>query len=98
MDRVTLGDNLRTRGDFLGQPRLRLLWMVPLVAFLHPGLYIIGALVVITACRLLNRLSGGWGWFLAFRGTWGDGEATALLRTGIDLHGLDPDRAVDPSL
>jgi hypothetical protein len=51
-------------GDFLGPPRRRLLWLVPLVVFLHPGLYLIGALVVITGCCLLNRLSGEWSWFL----------------------------------
>jgi hypothetical protein len=51
-------------GDFLGPPRRRLLWLLPLVVFLHPGLYLISALVVITGCGLLNRLSGEWGWFL----------------------------------
>jgi hypothetical protein len=54
----------RQAGDFLGPPRRRLLWVVPFVVFFHPGLYIIGALVAITSCYLLNRLSGEWGWFL----------------------------------
>jgi hypothetical protein len=54
----------RQEGDFLGPPRRRLLWVVPFVVFLHPGLYIIGALIAVTGCYLLNRLSGEWGWFL----------------------------------
>ena len=51
-------------GDFLGPPRRRLLWVVPFVVLFHPGLYIIGALVVVTGFCALNRLGGGWVWFL----------------------------------
>ena len=51
-------------GDFLGPPRRRLLWAVPCVLFVHPGMYAIGALLVITAFWLFNRLSSEWGWFL----------------------------------
>ncbi len=51
-------------GDFLGPPQRRLLWAVPFVVFFQPGIYAIGALVVITGCYLLNRLGGEWGWFL----------------------------------
>ena len=54
----------KQEGDFLGPPRRRLLWVAPFVAFLHPGPYIIGALVVITSFGLLHRLSAVWVWFL----------------------------------
>ena len=54
----------KQEGDFLGPPRRRLLWVAPFVVFLHPGPYIIGALVVITGFGLLNRLSAVWVWFL----------------------------------
>jgi hypothetical protein len=51
-------------GDFLGPPRRRLLWVIPFVVFFHPGLYLIGALIVGTGFSLLNGSGGGWGWFL----------------------------------
>lgn len=51
-------------GDYLGPPRRRLLWVAPFVVILHPGLYIISALVIITAFYVLSRLHGEWGWFL----------------------------------
>ena len=51
-------------GDFLGPPRRRLLWAVPFVVILHPALYIISALLVITILGLFHRLAGGWSWFL----------------------------------
>jgi len=54
----------RQEGDFLGPPRRRLLWVVPFVVLLHPGLYIIAALVTITNCYLRHQLSSEWGWFL----------------------------------
>jgi uncharacterized membrane protein YhhN len=50
--------------DFLGPPRRRLLWVVPFVVFFHPGLYMIGALIVSTGFCLLNRPGGESGWFL----------------------------------
>lgn len=51
-------------GDFLGPPRRRLLWVVPFVVFFHPGLYVIGALIVSASFCLLNWSGGGWSWFL----------------------------------
>jgi hypothetical protein len=51
-------------GDFLGPPRRRLLWVVPFVVFFHPGLFIMGGLIVSTSFCLLNRSGGELGWFL----------------------------------
>jgi hypothetical protein len=55
----------RYGGDFLGPARRRLLWTAPIVALLHPGVYLLVALVVVTGRYLENRIAGGWGWFLA---------------------------------
>ena len=55
----------RHGGDFLGPPKRRLLWISPFVVLLHPGLYLITALVVVTGLYLQNRVTSGWGWFLA---------------------------------
>jgi hypothetical protein len=51
-------------GDFLGPPRRRLLWVVPFVVVFHPGLSMIGALIVSTRFFLLTRPGGELGWFL----------------------------------
>ncbi len=66
------------QGEFLGPPRRRLLWVVPFAFFLHPGLYSVGALMIITVLCLLNRLSGAWGWFLA-------GLYTYVAVTGLSI-------------
>jgi hypothetical protein len=55
----------RHEGDFLGPPRRRLLWISPFVLLLHPGVYLLTALVVVTGLYLQNRLASELGWFLA---------------------------------
>jgi hypothetical protein len=52
-------------GDFLGTPKRRLLWAVPLVILFHPVPYfVIGSFVTI-AFVALGRASAGWLGFLA---------------------------------
>jgi hypothetical protein len=55
----------RHGGDFLGPARRRLLWVSPMVALFHPGVYLLAALVVVTSLYLQDRVASGWGWFLA---------------------------------
>jgi hypothetical protein len=51
-------------GDFLGAPKRRLLWAIPLVILLHPVPYlVIGSLVVI-GFAAVGRAPMGWIWFL----------------------------------
>jgi hypothetical protein len=65
-------------GDFLGPPRRRLLWVVPFIVFFHPGVYMIGALIVGTGLCLLNWPGGGWGWFLV-------GLYTHIIVSGLSI-------------
>jgi len=55
----------RHEGDFLGPPRRRLLWISPFVLLIHPGLYLLTALAIVTGLYLQSRVASGWGWFLA---------------------------------
>ena len=52
-------------GDFLGPPGRRLLWVLPFVALLHPGLYLLALVVVITVWALQGKIGSLWLWALA---------------------------------
>src|SRR4051812_48114071 len=50
-------------GDFLGEPKRRLLWAIPVVALLHPAPWLVCA-AAIAGVRTLRASAGrGWGWF-----------------------------------
>jgi len=49
-------------GDFLGAPKRRLLWAAPFVLLLHPALYFVAVLVVLSISAVRGRISEGWLW------------------------------------
>jgi hypothetical protein len=51
-------------GDFLGPPKRRLLWALPLVAVLHPGLWLVLAIPIVTF-RAIQSPSEKLTWLLA---------------------------------
>jgi hypothetical protein len=51
-------------GDFLGPPKRRLLWAVPLIFLVNPAPYFLAGAVVIAVLTIRGRISGGWGWLL----------------------------------
>jgi hypothetical protein len=54
----------RHGGPFLGEPKRRLLWAAPLVLLLHPAVYFVAALVVLSVLSARGRISGGWVWVI----------------------------------
>ena len=56
---TTLG---RQGGDFLGPPKRRLLWAVPLVLLVHPAPYLLAGTVIIVVLAVRGRISREWVW------------------------------------
>ena len=52
-------------GDFLGPPKRRLLWAVPLVLLVHPAPYFLVGTALIAVLAVRGQISGGWVWLLA---------------------------------
>lgn len=60
--RTTVG---KLGGDFLGAPKRRLIWATPFVLLLHPALYLVLGLLVVSVLEIGGRLPAGWRWFVA---------------------------------
>lgn len=53
----------REGGDFLGPPKRRLIWAIPLLTLLHPTPWIIGAAILFAFRAFTGSLGPGWAWF-----------------------------------
>jgi predicted Na+-dependent transporter len=70
-------------GDFLGQPKRRLLWAAPLFLLVHPAPYFIVWTVVVAILAARGRIPGGWVWLLA--GFWVYALFIGLITTRVFL-------------
>jgi hypothetical protein len=73
---LLLTSNAKTGGDFLGPPRRRIAWALPVVALLHPAPYFIFLVALVVVRQIHAESSHGWLWLFA-------GFAAAALFTGV---------------
>jgi hypothetical protein len=50
-------------GDFLGPPKRRLLWALPVFALLHPAPWLVGATAFVAFRAFRAGAASGWRWF-----------------------------------
>ena len=53
----------RHGGDFLGEPKRRLIWAIPFLGLLHPAPWLLAAAAYLGYRAFHGDLAAGWNWF-----------------------------------